>query len=177
MAYLYLKALHIIFVVTWFSGLFYIVRLFIYHVEALGKSAAESDVLVPQYQLMARRLWYAITWPSAVLTLVLGASLLYYYIPHVPVWLWIKLGFVLGLFLYQLACHKIFLELQHGKIRFTGQQLRVWNEVATVFLFSIVFLVILKNAMDMLWGLLGFFGLMAILMAAIYAYKRFRKDK
>ncbi len=175
MTYLYLKALHIIFVVTWFSGLFYIVRLFIYHVEALEKSSAERNVLVPQYQLMARRLWYAITWPSAVLTIVLGSSLLYYYVSNVPLWLWIKLGFVLGLFLYQLACHKIFLELQRDKIRYTGQQLRLWNEVATLFLFSIVFLVILKSAMDMLWGILGLFGLMVLLMAAIHAYKRFRK--
>lgn len=175
MTYLYLKALHIIFVVTWFSGLFYIVRLFIYHVEALQKEPTERNVLVPQYQLMARRLWYAITWPSAVLTLMLGSSLLYYYIGNVPLWLWIKLAFVLGLFLYQLACHKIFLELQKDKIRYTGQQLRVWNEVATIFLFSIVFLVILKSAMDMVWGLLGLLGLMALLMAAIYAYKRLRK--
>lgn len=176
MTYLYLKALHVIFVVTWFAGLFYIVRLFIYHVEALEKSNVERDVLVPQYQLMARRLWYAITWPSAVLTLVLGSCLLYFYVGNIPAWLWVKLGFVLGLFLYQLACHKIFLELQHGEIRYTGQQLRVWNEVATLFLFSIVFLVILKSAMDMLWGLLGLFGLMAVLMVAIYIYKRFRKD-
>lgn len=176
MTYLYLKALHVIFVVTWFAGLFYIVRLFIYHVEALEKSNVERDVLVPQYQLMARRLWYSITWPSAVLTLVLGSCLLYFYVGNIPAWLWVKLGFVLGLFLYQLACHKIFLELQHGEIRYTGQQLRVWNEVATLFLFSIVFLVILKSAMDMLWGLLGLFGLMAVLMVAIYIYKRFRKD-
>lgn len=176
MAYLYLKALHIIFVVTWFSGLFYIVRLFIYHVEASEKSSVERDVLVPQYQLMAKRLWYAITWPSAILTLVLGFSLFYYYIGSVPLWLWIKLGFVIGLFLYQLACHRIFLELQQGKIRYTSQQLRVWNEVATLFLFSIVFLVILKSAMEMLWGLLGLLGLMAVLMVAIYVYKRFRKD-
>ncbi len=176
MAYLYLKALHIIFVVTWFSGLFYIVRLFIYHVEASEKSSVERDVLVPQYQLMAKRLWYAITWPSAILTLVFGFSLFYYYIESVPLWLWIKLGFVIGLFLYQLACHRIFLELQQGKIRYTSQQLRGWNEVATLFLFSIVFLVILKSAMDMLWGLLGLLGLMMLLMAAIYAYKRFRKE-
>src|SRR5690606_25805169 len=113
---------------------------------------------------------------SAILTLVLGFSLFYYYIGSVPLWLWIKLGFVIGLFLYQLACHRIFLELQQGKIRYTSQQLRVWNEVATLFLFSIVFLVILKCAMEMLWGLLGLLGLMAVLMVAIYVYKRFRKD-
>lgn len=177
MAYLYLKALHIIFVVTWFSGLFYIVRIFIYHVEALQKSSTERSVLVPQYQLMAKRLWYAITWPSAVLTVVLGSSLLYYYIDNMPSWLWIKLGFVIGLFLYHLACHKIFLELQHGKVRYTGQQLRIWNEVATIFLFSIVFLVILKSALNMVWGLLGLLGLMALLMVAIYIYKRLRQDK
>lgn len=177
MTYLYLKALHIIFIVTWFSGLFYIVRIFIYHTEAMQRPEIERDILIPQYKLMARRLWYAITWPSAILTVVLGSSLLYYYIGHIPVWLWVKLGFVLGLLLYQLYCHKIFLDLQKGVVRFSGQQLRVWNEVATIFLFSIVFLVILKNTLDMVWGLLGLFLLMVVLMIAINLYKKTRKNQ
>lgn len=175
MAYSYIKALHIIFVVTWFSGLFYIVRIFIYHTEAAQKSESEKEILITQYKLMARRLWYAITWPSAVLTLILGSSLLYYYINDIPTWLWFKLGFVLGLFLYQLYCHKIFLDLQKDVFKFTGQQLRVWNEVATLFLFSIVFLVVLKSAMNMVWGILGLLALMIILMLAIKIYKNLRK--
>ena len=174
---MYLKSLHIIFVVTWFSGLFYIVRIFIYHTEATSKPGHERDVLVPQYKLMARRLWYVISWPSAVLTLILGSGLFYHYLPAPPLWLWIKLGFVVGLFLYHLYCHKIFKNLQNEVYRLSSQQLRVWNEVATLFLFSIVFLVVLKSALDMLWGILGLVVLMIVLMIAIRLYKKFRNSE
>jgi putative membrane protein len=176
MAYLYIKALHIIFVVTWFAGLFYIVRLFIYQTEAAARSEPERSILVDQYKIMARRLWYGITWPSAVITLVMGLGLLHNYIPDIPLWLWIKIAFVLGLFIYQFICHKIFLQLQHGIVRHTSQKLRVWNEVATVFLVSIVFLAILKNALSMLYGLAGLAVFTAILLLGIYIYKRKRKS-
>lgn len=177
MAYLYLKALHIIFVVTWFSGLFYIVRIFIYHTEATLKPKEAGEVLIPQYKLMARRLWYVITWPSAVLTLILGYSLFHHYLPSPPTWLWIKVGFVAGLFLYQLYCHRIFKNLQRDVYKLTSQQLRVWNEVATLFLFCIVFLVVLKSALDMLWGIAGLLALMLVLMLAIRLYKKFRSSE
>jgi len=65
--YPYIKALHLIFVVTWFAGLFYIPRLFIYHLEALEKPSPEREILAKQFRLMTRRLWYIITWPSAIL--------------------------------------------------------------------------------------------------------------
>ena len=67
MEYNYIKALHLIFVITWFSGLFYIPRLFIYHIEATQKDSHQAAVLVPQLKLMARRLWTIICWPSAIL--------------------------------------------------------------------------------------------------------------
>src|SRR5437660_9349628 len=77
-AYGYIKSLHIIFVVTWFSGLFYIVRLFIYATEANDKPEPDRSVLVKQFLVMMRRLWYGITWPSAVLTLIFGLYTLFY---------------------------------------------------------------------------------------------------
>ncbi len=175
MAYLYIKALHIIFVVTWFAGLFYIVRLFIYQTEAAAKSEPARSILLDQYHLMAKRLWYGITWPSAIITLLMGLYLLHLYLPDIPLWLWLKIGFVLGLYIYHLLCHRIFLQLQRNITKYTSQQLRVWNEVATIFLFSIVFLVILKNAMSMVYGLAGLLVFSAILMAAIFIYKRNRK--
>ena len=78
MGFEYVKALHLIFIVTWFAGLFYIVRLFIYQTEALEKPEHERLILKPQLDLMARRLWYIITWPSAVLTLIFGFWVLTY---------------------------------------------------------------------------------------------------
>ena len=70
--YLYPKALHIIFVVSWFAGLFYIIRLFIYHTEAEEKPESERKALQDQFKIMENRLWYIITWPAAILATVFG---------------------------------------------------------------------------------------------------------
>ena len=176
MEYLYLKALHIIFVITWFAGLFYIVRLFIYHTEALGKSEPEKSILSNQLALMSKKLWYIITWPSAVITVIMGTSLLI----SQPSWLkmpfmHIKLGFVLLLIFYHLGCHKIFRQLQLGEARYTSTKLRVYNEVATIILFAVVFLIVLKNELSWIWGTVGLISFAVILMIAIKLYKNFRK--
>ena len=176
MSYLYLKSLHIIFVITWFAGLFYIVRLFIYHTEALAKKEPEKSILSSQLAMMSQRLWFIIAWPSGVLTLIFGTSLLI----TQPSWLkmpfmHIKLGFVFLLLLYHLACHKIYLQLQKGIAKYTSTQLRIFNELATVVLFAVVFLIVLKNQLSWLWGTLGLISFAVILMIAIKLYKRFRE--
>jgi putative membrane protein len=173
MNYLYLKALHIIFIVTWFAGLFYIVRLFVYQVEAAEKS---NEELKSQLALMARRLWLGITWPSAIITLIFGTSL----IISNPAWLklpfmHIKLGFVLLLYLYHGSCHYIYQQLQQKKVKYTSTQLRIWNEVATVLLVSIVFLIVVKDQVSWVWGTLGIFAFAFILMLAIKLYKKIRQ--
>ncbi|QCR21540.1 CopD family protein [Pontibacter sp. SGAir0037] len=173
MSFLYVKALHIIFVVTWFAGLFYIVRLFIYFAEAEEKPEPEKSVLQAQFRMMQKRLWYGITWPSAILTLIFGPTMLYLY-GSIPTWLVWKICFVVGLYVYHFLCHRIFSQQQKGIISYTSTQLRVWNEVATLFLFSIVFLVVLKNSLSMLWGIIGLILFSAILMLAIRIYKRVR---
>ncbi len=175
MTYQYIKALHIIFVVTWFSGLFYIVRLFIYTVEAQASVEPERSILLKNLNLWMRRLWYGITWPSAVLTLLFGIYFLHIYAQNMPSWLWVKLGFVVGLYIYHLICHRIFNQLQKGIYSYSSQQLRVWNEVATIFLISIVFIVVLKSALSMLWGLIGLIVFSLILMLAIRIYKKVRE--
>ncbi|WP_077921079.1 CopD family protein [Spirosoma sp. 209] len=174
MAFLYSKSLHIIFVVTWFAGLFYIPRLFIYVTEAESLTEPGRRVLQDQLRLMQRRLWYGITWPSAVVTLALGLNTWYQY-GATPDWLIYKLGLVLGLYLYHGSCHVLFRQQQRGELRYTSNQLRIWNEVATLFLFAIVFLVILKDALNMLWGMLGLFALLIVLLLAIRLYRRIRK--
>ena len=171
--YLYVKSLHIIFVVTWFAGLFYIVRLFIYFAEAAEKPEPEKTILQNQFKLMQKRLWYGITWPSAVLTLIFGSWMLHLY-GSIPGWLLVKLCFVLGLFLYHISCHKIFKQQQSGILKYNSTKLRIWNEVATLFLVSIVFLVVLKNSVSFLWGILGLILFAAILMLAIRIYKKLR---
>jgi putative membrane protein len=177
MLFLYLKAFHIIFVVTWFAGLFYIVRLFIYHVEAKEKSQEEFQILSNQFSIMERRLWYGITWPSAILTLIFGFSLASQFWPWTShPWLLIKLSFVLGLFIYHLAIGKIFQKLQKNQPTPSAFSLRVINEVATLFLFAIVFLVVLKSGMGLLQGILSLLLLALVLVIAIKIYRQLRKS-
>src|SRR5688500_16023419 len=107
--YLYIKAVHIIFIVTWFSGLFYITRLFIYNTEASEKDEPEISILDKQFSVMIRRLWLGITWPSAIITLVLGVWIASLY-GSMPPWLWTKLGFVAGLYIYHHILHKFYKE-------------------------------------------------------------------
>ena len=172
--YLYIKALHIIFIVTWFSGLFYIVRLFVYNAEANEKTEPERSILGKQYNLMIKRLWLGITYPSAVLTLIFGSTL-WYLLGVTPDWLLIKLGFVAGLYAYHFSLDAIYRQQSKGLFRYTSQQLRIWNEVATVFLIAIVMLVVVKENMSFVWGLLGLFLFIIVLMSAIKLYKIVRQ--
>lgn len=175
MGFEYVKALHIIFIVTWFAGLFYIVRLFIYQTEAMARPEIERKILKPQLDLMASRLWYIISWPSAVLTLIFGFWVLSYRWDYLELgFMQAKLGFVLALYIYHGFCHVLFKELQAGKTRWTSTQLRMWNEVATLLLFAIVFLIVLKSALSMAFGMLGLIGLAIVLMIATKIYKKYR---
>lgn len=174
--YLYIKAIHIIFIVTWFAGIFYMPRLFIYNTEAGEKETAASNVLREQFSIMMKRLWFGITWPSAILTLILGLSL-WYLLGVTPDWLWIKLGFVAGLYLYHLSLHVIFRQQIKGIFKYSSQQLRIWNEVATIFLVAIVMLVVVKQNMSLVWGVGGMILFVIILMSAIKIYKLLREKK
>jgi putative membrane protein len=173
---LYIKALHIIFVVTWFAGLFYMVRLFIYHAEAREKAEPAKSILQEQYKLMEWRLWYIITWPSLILTWVFGLWLVYLFNWWLAPWLWLKLSMVVGLTAYHLYCHRIFNHFQNDLPTWGSMGLRMWNEVATLFLFAIVFTVVLKDTIGWIWGLLGLLLLAAAMMLGIRFYRKRRKD-
>ncbi|PIB36120.1 protoporphyrinogen IX oxidase [Reichenbachiella sp. 5M10] len=174
--YLYLKATHIIFIVTWFAGLFYMVRLFIYSTESQAKSEPEKSILSKQMLLMQNRLWYIITWPSAVLTLFLGGWLAYLMNYWLQPWFQIKLCLVVGLYGYHLICGRLHRQMTQGIYRYSSKQYRIWNEVATLFLFAIVFVVVLKSSFNWIWGVLGIIALGVLLMGGIKLYKNLRKD-
>ncbi|MEO8412537.1 MAG: CopD family protein [Ginsengibacter sp.] len=176
MLYFYIKALHIIFVITWFSGLFYIVRLFVYSAEADSKSESERTILLKQFGIMQKRLWYGITWPSAILTLVFGIWIGILY-GSLPVWLLVKFFFVLGLFIYHLSLHVIFKQQQKENFRWTSQRLRMWNEVATLFLIAIVMLAVVKQLLSVVWGILVLIAFSVLLLFAIKMYKKYRQDQ
>jgi putative membrane protein len=173
MMYFYIKALHIIFIVTWFAGMFYVVRLFIYNTEAAEKKGAEREILGAQFNIMIRRLWLGITWPSALLTLIFGPWL-WISMGSTPRWLAIKIVLVILLYLYHFSLHILYRQQRKGIFRFSSHHLRIWNEAATLLLFAIVFLATVKQGMSLVFGLAGMASLTIVLMLAIRIYKKIR---
>jgi putative membrane protein len=170
---LFFKAMHVIFVITWFAALFYIVRLFIYQTEANEKEEPERTILVDQLKLMSKRLWLIIGWPSAILALIFGSGMLHTVLSQ-P-WFHLKLGLVVLLYVYHHILHFRYKELQKGVYKYSSTQLRILNEVATLFLFAIVFLAIYKNLYNITYYTLGMVGLTILLYVGIVMYKRKRK--
>ena len=178
MEYNYIKALHLIFVITWFAGLFYIVRLFVYQIEAFGKPSPEKEILGDQLKLMARRLWYIITWPSMILATGFAIWLMVvrpFYISDA--WMQVKLGFVVLLIIYHIKCHHYFLQLQRDEVKHSSNYMRLFNEGATIILFAVVFLVILKNAVNWIYGTIGIILFSVLIMLGYRFYKRIRERK
>ncbi|WP_027879200.1 MULTISPECIES: CopD family protein [Mesoflavibacter] len=174
--YNYIKALHLIFVVTWFAGLFYIPRLFVYQIEAYHKPSPDKEILGKQLKLMAKRLWFIITWPSAILATIFAIWLLILQ----PVWLkqpWmhVKLTFVVLLYIYHYMTHVYYKQLQKDEVKKTSNFMRLWNEGATFILFAVVFLVILKSAINWVFGVIGIVVLGVLLMLGFKIYKRIRE--
>ena len=173
--YYYIKALHVIFVITWFAGLFYIPRLFVYQIEAFHKPSPDKEILGYQLKLMAKRLWYIITWPSAILATVFAILLLIIkYSLIYSEWMQVKLGFVVLLIIYHLLTHHYFKQLQNGVVTKSSSFMRIWNEGATLVLFAVIFLVFLKDAINWIFGVLGIIVLGVLLMLGIRLYKKIR---
>ena len=172
------KSLHIIFMVSWFAGLFYIPRLFIYQAEAMDLPENERSAVIYQLKIMARRLWFIITWPAMIITVLTGTTLLVL-VPgflQAP-WMHVKLGFVFLLLLYHFSLHIIFKRQQNDKYPMTSGQLRFYNELVTVLLFAIVFTVVFKSTMSWAYGVGGILVLSVVLTIAIMLYRRARKRK
>ena len=178
-AILYYKALHLIFIVTWFAGLFYIVRLFIYQTESNEKSEEERKILVPQFKKMSTRLWYGITFPSMFLVVLFGILL----IVEKPSILkeiafhW-KFAFVGCLIAYHLYTHNIYKQLQDDVYKWSSIRLRLWNELATLFLFAIIFtVVVFRYTMNVTTGVIGLFVIIGLLVGGVMLYKKIREKK
>ncbi|MDF3079219.1 MAG: putative rane protein [Sphingobacteriaceae bacterium] len=174
MWYLYIKSVHIIFVVSWMAGLFYGVRLFIYHTEANDKPEPDRGILTKQFAIIEKRLWYIIATPAMVLTVLSGLYMMIAMAWYKQPWMMVKLGFVVGLLGYHFICQKIMNQLASGTYKWTSTQLRIWNEVATIFLVAIVFTVILKSAVNWIYGVLGLILFAVVIMSAVKIYKYYR---
>jgi len=157
------------------AGLFYIVRLFIYHTEANQKPEPENSILQRQFIVMEKKLWNIITTPAMILTVLSGASMIYLNPDLLKAdWMHVKLGFVIGLLIYHFTCQRIIKQLENETSTWTSSQLRIWNELATIFLVAIVFTVVLKTAIDWIYGLTGLILFAVIIMSAVRIYKYYR---
>lgn len=171
------KALHLIFMVTWFAGLFYLVRLYVYHREAEQRPSPIREALQTQYALMEHRLYYIITWPGMVLTVVFG-TLMIVRNPHLlGLWLYVKLGMVLLLVVYHLYCGELMKDLKAGKCKLTAFHFRLLNEGPTLLLFGIVVLAVFKNLTDFALVLTGLVALGMVLFLAARLYKAYRERR
>jgi len=148
----------------------------VYQIEANDKPSPEKEILRKQYKIMTYRLWYIITWPSAILASAFAIWLLILMPSWLQMsWMHVKLGFVFALFAYQLKCHQIYLQLQKDVLNYSSNFMRLWNEIATIILFSVVFLVILKNAFNWIYGVIGIVAFSIMLMLGYKFYKQIRK--
>jgi len=175
--YQYILAIHIIFVVCWMAGLFYMVRLFVYHTEAQDKPEPDRKILSDQFVIMEKKLWYIIATPSMILTIAAGVTMATMDNLWGEGWLNIKLLFVLGLLVYHFICQHKMNQMAKGIFTWTSTHLRIWNEVATIFLFAIVFLAVLKSTISWIFGVVGIILFSLILMSAVKIYKYFRMKK
>ncbi|MGK7879204.1 MAG: protoporphyrinogen oxidase HemJ [Crocosphaera sp.] len=175
MAYYWFKAFHLIGIVVWFAGLFYLVRLFVYHAEASEKKEPDQSILKAQYEIMEKRLYNIITTPGMIVTVAMAIGLVSTETEVLKSgWLHIKLAFVALLLGYHFYCGRIMKQLEKGECQWTGQQFRALNEAPTVLLVVIVLLAIFKNNLPLdltTWLIVA----LVIAMAAsiqLYAKKR-----
>ncbi|MBF2064524.1 MAG: protoporphyrinogen oxidase HemJ [Calothrix sp. C42_A2020_038] len=179
MAYSWFKAFHIIGVVVWFAGLFYLVRLFIYHIEAEQEPEPASSILKKQYILMEKRLYNIITTPGMLVTVACAVGLLVFQPDWLhQTWLHVKLGFVVLLLGYHHYCKRLMKQLEVGTCKWTSKQMRALNEAPTLLLVAIVLLAVFKNSLPTdttVWVIFGLVVLMAVTIQ-LYARKR-RLDK
>jgi len=174
--YLLIKALHLISVVSWFAGLLYIVRLFIYHREAQFKNEPERSILQSQFIIMERRLWLGITWPAMIATAFFGTWMMITTHAWEASWFQLKVVFLLPLFLYHLSCGKIRKDLVKGNCKLSSKQLRIWNEVATLLLFAIVFTAVMKSPMATAKGMAGVLVISVILITMMLLIRKRKKS-
>lgn len=176
MAYLWFKAFHIIGVVVWFAGLFYLVRLFIYHVEAEAQPEPAQSILKDQYLIMEKRLYNIITTPGMAVTVTMAIGLLV----SQPDWLhnrWLhlKLSLVVLLVAYHFFCGRLMRQLEAGTCRWGSKQLRALNEAPTLLLVAIVLLAVFKDSLPTSGTVWLIFGLVLLMAVTIQLYARKRR--
>jgi putative membrane protein len=181
MTYYWFKAFHLIGIVVWFAGLFYLVRLFVYHAEAQEKPEPAQTILKQQYELMEKRLYNIITTPGMIVTVAMAIGLIGTE-PDVlkSGWLHLKLFFVGLLLIYHFWCGRIMKKLEAGENTWTGQKFRALNEAPTLLLLVIVLLAVFKNNLPLditTWLIVGLVVLMAVSIQLYAKKRRYHEEK
>ena len=175
-AYLWFKTLHIVGVVVWFAGLFYLVRLFIYHVETAELDPALQGPFQEQYGLMEKRLANIITTPGMVVAVSMAIGLLVCQPGWLhQSWMYAKLAVVAALLGYHWLCYRLMGQLQSGECNWSGRQLRALNELPTLMLVLVVMLVVFKNQFPTSAATWFLVALVIFMAASIQFYARWRR--
>ena len=175
MALLYLKALHVVGFVSWFAGLFYWLRIFVYLAEAKEREEPARSILWEQFTKMERRVYAIIVRPAAGITLVGGVGMLVVNPGYLQLgWLQVKLALVAGLLAFQAYAKTYVASLEAGERAARPERLRMMNEVPTVFLLVIVLLAVLRSGLDALTAVVVVVVFVAGLGAGIKYYKEYR---
>ncbi len=176
--YLLFKSLHVVGFVAWFAGLFYLGRMFVYHVEAQDEAEPKRSILTGQFSLMEWRVYKIITNPAMMITWTFGLAMLYLNgLDWLAAngWMHVKLLLLVLLTAYQLWSKRVIRQLENDKFNISSFQFRLLNEVPTIFLLSIALVAVYRNTLNFLYALLGIVGFMVLLYLGARAYKRHRE--
>lgn len=172
-----LKSLHIVGFVAWFAGLFYLVRIFVYHAEALDMDGPKKDILTQQYHLMEERVYHIICNPAMIITWVCGTIMICIYGWEwfvASYWLHAKIFLLILLTGYHHRNKSIIKKLAAGEKVMSSEKFRMYNEVPTLFLLTIVLLAVFKNNLNFVYALGAILLVGVLLMIAIKQYKKYR---
>jgi len=177
MAYFWFKAFHLIGIVVWFAGLFYLVRLFVYHAEANDKPEPAKTILKEQYKIMEKRLYGMITTPGMVLTAAMAIAIIITE-PEIlrNTWLHFKLLLVALLIGYHFYCGRIMKQLAAEECTWTSQQFRALNEAPTLLLVMIVLLAVFKESLPINSAIASILALLVVIVATFKIYAKIRQQ-
>lgn len=174
------KLIHIVGFVAWFAGLFYLVRMFVYHTEAYDFEEPKKDILRSQFNVMEWRVYSIICNPAMMITWTFGILTIYMYGYEwfaTNYWLHTKIVLLILLTVYHLYCKSLIKKLETGKTGFTSTQFRLFNEVPTILLIAIVALAVFKNATNPIILIASIVGIVVLLVVMTKLYKKKRLSK
>jgi putative membrane protein len=183
-AFYIFKIVHIIGFTAWFAGLFYLVRMFVYHTEAYDEDQPKQDILKAQFNIMEWRVYKIICNPAMTITWIFGIGMIAVMVQDTG-WDWLKANYwlhfkLLLVFLlsgYQGYCKSLIKKLEKGKTGFSSTQFRLFNEVPTLFLILIASIAVYKTATNPLILILSIIGVMGVLVFFTKLYKKIRESK